>query len=43
MTLREVLTAQGNLKAQGMARRPMPWAFRFPSFNGTSLAALFLF
>mgnify|MGYP006993384873 CR=1 FL=1 len=29
MTLRAVLAAQGNLKGQGMARRPMPCPFQF--------------
>lgn len=31
MTLRAVLAAQGNLKGQGMARRPMPCPFQFSS------------
>lgn len=31
MTLRAVLAAQGNLKGQGMARRPMPCHFQFSS------------
>lgn len=31
MTLRAVLAAQGNLKGQGMARRPMPCPLQFSS------------
>ena len=29
MTLHAALAAQGNLKGQGMARRPMPCPFQF--------------
>ena len=40
MTLRAVLAAQGNLKGQGMARRPMPSLFNFPVLARAAFAGL---
>lgn len=41
MTLRAVLAAQGNIKGQGMARRPMPCLFNFPVLARAAFAGLF--
>lgn len=40
MTLREVLMAQGNLKAQGMAQSQCPGLFASPALVRTLLADL---